>query len=115
LTLKKRYSTSYYIGVCNGDLNKLTIIQLKHPQDLARLRRLALAAQGLLQAQPFGQGLAGARQAINHIGYVQIDSISVVERAHHHILHSRVPNFKPRGGLSTHDRFSLFLALQTGD
>jgi uncharacterized protein len=73
----------------------MTMIELKHPQELARLRRLALAAQGLLQVQPFGQGLAGARQTINHIGYVQIDSISVVERAHHHILHSRVPSFKP--------------------
>ena len=62
---------------------------------MARLRRLALAAQGLLQAQPYGRGLAGARKAINHIGYVQIDTISVVERAHHHVIHSRVPKFKP--------------------
>jgi len=71
------------------------MIEIKHQQELARLRRLALAAQGLLQAQPYGRGLAGARNAINHIGYVQIDTISVVERAHHHIFHSRVPNFKP--------------------
>ncbi len=71
------------------------MIEIKKPQDLARLRRLALASQGLLQAQPFGRGLAGARKAITHIGYVQIDTISVVERAHHHVLHSRVPSFKP--------------------
>ncbi|SDU02029.1 winged helix-turn-helix domain-containing protein [Halopseudomonas salegens] len=61
----------------------------------ARLRRLALAAQGLLQTQPFGRGLAGARKAINHLGYVQVDTISVVERAHHHVFHARVPQFKP--------------------
>ncbi len=73
----------------------MTMIEIKRPQELARLRRLALAAQGLLQAQPYGRGLAGARKAINHIGYVQIDTISVVERAHHHVLHSRVPKFKP--------------------
>ncbi len=71
------------------------MIKIKHPQDLTRLRRLALSAQGLLQAQPYGRGLAGARKAINHLGYVQVDTISVVERAHHHVLHSRVPNFKP--------------------
>lgn len=71
------------------------MIEIKRPQELARLRRLALAAQGLLQAQPYGRGLTGARKAINHIGYVQIDTISVVERAHHHIFHSRVPKFKP--------------------
>lgn len=73
----------------------MTIIEIKHPRDLARLRRIALAAQGLLQAQPYGVGLAGARKAINHIGYVQIDTISVVERAHHHVLHTRVPKLKP--------------------
>ena len=73
----------------------MTMIEIKRPQELARLRRLALAAQGLLQAQPYGRGLAGARKAINHIGYVQIDTISVVERAHHHVFHSRVPKFKP--------------------
>ncbi|MDH3901617.1 MAG: winged helix DNA-binding domain-containing protein [Xanthomonadales bacterium] len=71
------------------------MIEIKRPQELARLRRLALAAQGLLQAQPYGRGLAGARKAIKHIGYVQIDSISVVERAHHHVLRSRVPKFRP--------------------
>jgi len=71
------------------------MIEMKHPQELARLRRLALTAQGLLQAQPYGRGLAGARKAINHIGYVQIDTISVVERAHHHVFQARVPNFEP--------------------
>jgi len=73
----------------------MSIIKLKNPQDIARLRRLALASQGLLQTNPYGTGLAGARKAINHIGYIQIDTISVVERAHHHILYSRVPKFKP--------------------
>ncbi|KJS09439.1 MAG: hypothetical protein VR73_02335 [Gammaproteobacteria bacterium BRH_c0] len=73
----------------------MTLFVIKHPQDLARLRRLALAAQGLLQNQPYGRNLPGARRAINHLGYVQIDTISVVERAHHHVLYSRVPGFKP--------------------
>lgn len=73
----------------------MTMIEIKRPQELARLRRLALTAQGLLQTQPYGRGLAGARNAIKHIGYVQVDTISVVERAHHHVLHSRVPEFKP--------------------
>ncbi|ASK21841.1 MULTISPECIES: winged helix-turn-helix domain-containing protein [unclassified Halomonas] len=71
------------------------MIEIERPQALARLRRIALAAQGLLQVQPFGRGLAGTRAAINHLGYVQIDTISVVERAHHHVVHSRVPGFKP--------------------
>jgi len=71
------------------------VLKFKQPKDLTRLRRLALSAQGLLQSQPFGSGIAGAGKAIDHLGYIQIDSISVVERAHHHVLHSRVPKFKP--------------------
>ncbi len=71
------------------------MIEITTAKDQARLRRHVLAAQGLLQAQPFGTGLSGARNAIAHLGYVQIDTISVVERAHHHVLHSRVPRFTP--------------------
>lgn len=71
------------------------MIEIRRAKDLARLRRLALASQGLLQTQPFGRGLSGCRKAINHIGYVQVDTISVVERAHHHVLHARVPRFDP--------------------
>lgn len=74
------------------------MIEMNRPQDLLRLRRLALSAQGLVQAQPYGpygRGLAGARNAIGHLGYVQVDTISVVQRAHHHVLNSRVPDFRP--------------------
>ena len=70
------------------------MIKVTSLRDLTYLRRLSLQAQGLLQSQPFGQGVAGACNAINHLGYVQIDTLSVVERAHHHVLHSRVPKFK---------------------
>jgi uncharacterized protein len=73
----------------------MAMIEIKGPQDRARLRRLALAAQGLLQVQPYERGVVGACKAISHLGYVQIDSISVVERAHHHVLYARVPEFKP--------------------
>jgi len=38
---------------------------------------------------------AGLR-AVKRLGYVQIDTISVVERAHHHTLWSRVPNYQTR-------------------
>lgn len=70
------------------------VIEIKS-RDVARIRRIALAAQGLSRDAPFGRGISGARKAIAHIGYVQIDTISVVERAHHHVLQSRVPNYRP--------------------
>ena len=71
------------------------MIEITRPQQFTRLRRIALNAQGLLKTRPYGNGLEGARKAIEHIGYVQIDTISVVERAHHHTLYSRVPTFLP--------------------
>lgn len=70
-------------------------IEIASRRDEAKIRRLALRAQGLLSVRPFGSGLAGAKESIRHLGYVQIDTISVVERAHHHVIRSRVPNFTP--------------------
>lgn len=61
----------------------------------SRLRRLALHAQGLGASQPFGTGKTGTLRAIAHLGYVQIDTLSVVERAHHHVLWNRVPGYDP--------------------
>jgi uncharacterized protein YcaQ len=59
------------------------------------LRRLALARQGLTRPAAFGRGRPGAHRALEHLGYVQIDTISVVARAHNHTLWARVPNFRP--------------------
>lgn len=68
-------------------------IKLSKKVDLARLRKIALDRQGLLRDAAFGKGKRAALRAIEHIGYVQIDTISVVERAHNHVWRSRVPNF----------------------
>jgi uncharacterized protein YcaQ len=65
-----------------------------HTVEPKRLRRMALDAQGLLRNAPFGRGRSGAQKAIEHLGYIQIDTISVVERAHHHTLWARVPNYR---------------------
>lgn len=69
------------------------MVEIKSFKDFSRIRRMALSSQGLLKTDTFGRGLSGAFNAISHLGYVQIDTISVVERAHHHVLHSRVSNF----------------------
>ena len=61
---------------------------------LSLLKGLALSRQGLEKNNTFGEGLSGTLNAIEHLGYVQIDTISVVERAHHHVLWSRVPDYQ---------------------
>ncbi|WP_395375755.1 winged helix-turn-helix domain-containing protein [Marinicella sp. W31] len=60
----------------------------------SQFRQLALSKQGLLSHE-FGTGLSGTLNAIEHLGYVQIDTLSVVERAHHHVLWNRVPGYSP--------------------
>lgn len=59
-----------------------------------QIRALWLKSQGLHEPKPFGSGPKATVKAIKHLGYVQIDTISVIERCHHHILYSRIPDYK---------------------
>ena len=63
------------------------------PTDAA-LRRVALRHQGLAGKRRLGSGLAGVEKTLNQLGYVQIDTISVVARAHHHTLFTRVARYE---------------------
>jgi len=62
-------------------------------------RRLWLQAQRLDSREPFGAGAQATKAAVEHLGYVQIDTINVIERCHHHILFSRIPAYE-RGHLA---------------
>ncbi len=64
------------------------------PLSLAQARRLWLRAQRLDETAPFGTGPEATRAAVEHLGYVQIDTIHVIERSHHHILWSRIPDYR---------------------
>ena len=57
-------------------------------------RRVWLRAQRLDETAPFGFGPQATRLAIEHLGYVQIDTINVIERCHHHILWNRIPEYR---------------------
>jgi uncharacterized protein len=46
------------------------------------------------QPAPFGAGPEAVRAAVEHLGYVQIDTINVIERSHHHILYTRIPGYR---------------------
>ena len=59
-------------------------------------RRLVLHAQLLDGKTRIMKGKAGVVQAVGHLGYVQIDTIAVIERAHHHTLWTRVPGYEPK-------------------
>jgi uncharacterized protein len=57
-------------------------------------RRIWLAAQRLDVPAPFGAGPQAVADAVAHLGYVQIDTINVIERCHHHILWNRIPDYR---------------------
>jgi uncharacterized protein len=57
-------------------------------------RRIWLRAQRLDTPAPFGAGPQATAAAVEHLGYVQIDTINVIERSHHHVLWSRIPEYQ---------------------
>jgi uncharacterized protein YcaQ len=57
-------------------------------------RRIWLRAQRLDSAEPFGAGPEATPAAVAHLGYLQIDTIHVIERSHHHILFTRIPSYR---------------------
>lgn len=57
-------------------------------------RRIWLHAQRLDSYEPFGVGPSATPAAVAHLGYVQIDTIHVIERCHHHILFTRIPSYR---------------------
>lgn len=65
-----------------------------HPLTKAQARQIWLRAQRLDTRAPFGDGPQATAAAVEHLGYVQIDTINVIERCHHHILWNRIPDYR---------------------
>ena len=66
------------------------------PLDLSArdARLLLLHLQGLGRATPGRPGPAALQQLIDQLGFIQLDSIAAVERAHHLTLRSRMPGYR---------------------
>ena len=64
------------------------------PMTKAAARAIWLRAQRLDSEAPFGAGPPATAAAVDHLGYVQIDTIHVIERCHHHILWNRIPAYR---------------------
>jgi uncharacterized protein YcaQ len=64
------------------------------PLTKAEARHIWLRAQRLDASAPFGDGPQATATAVEHLGYVQIDTINVIERCHHHILWTRIPAYR---------------------
>ncbi|MBN48793.1 MAG: hypothetical protein CMN85_04575 [Spongiibacteraceae bacterium] len=62
---------------------------------LTQARKLVLLSQRLPPVKPPGSAISATLSAIEHLGYIQIDTISAVQRAHHHTLWNRNPRYAP--------------------
>ncbi|WP_394149158.1 winged helix-turn-helix domain-containing protein [Vibrio maritimus] len=62
---------------------------------LAQAQKIALLSQGLPAQKLTGTAYQKSVQSMQTLGYVQIDTISVVQRAHHHTLWSRNHSYAP--------------------
>jgi len=62
----------------------------------AQARKIILHAAGLATIGQFGTGMEAVYQLIDQLGFVQLDTNYVVERAHHHVMAARVPDYEPQ-------------------
>lgn len=57
---------------------------------------ILLHAQGFSKPDAMGKGLNGALNTVQHLGYVQLDTLAVVARAHHHTLWVRNSSYNEK-------------------
>lgn len=57
-------------------------------------RKIILEAAGLARKAQFGTGIEAVYRLIDHLGFVQLDTNYVVERAHHHVMAARIPGYQ---------------------
>ncbi|MFT4665998.1 MAG: hypothetical protein ACI8YQ_000207 [Polaribacter sp.] len=67
----------------------------KNPTLSLKQARSFIVSNQLLSGKENYSGEKGTRKVVEHLGYIQIDTISVIARAHHHVLSTRVSDYVP--------------------
>ena len=82
----------------------------------SQARKIILHAAGLTKRAQFGKGKEAVYKVVDHLGFVQLDTIYVVERAHHHAIAARVPGYKTEwlDELQAEGRIYEFLTREAG-
>jgi len=60
---------------------------------ISQARKLVLLSQRVPPLKQAGSALDATLSTIEHLGYIQIDTISAIQRAHHHTLWNRNPQY----------------------
>lgn len=86
------------MGAINQDgrnFSYFAFMMKQHILSSSQAKKIILHAAGLAQPGQFGKGIEAVYKLIDHFGFIQIDTNYVVERAHHHAIASRIPDYKP--------------------
>jgi uncharacterized protein YcaQ len=75
---------------------------------ISEARALILNAAGLSKQGQFGRGKEAVYKFIDHLGFVQLDTNYVVERAHHHSIAARVPGYERKWLKELQDEARIF-------
>ena len=74
-------------------MNKIS--RISESLSISEARKLVLQSQRVPPKKQEGSSLDATLSTIEHLGYIQIDTISVIQRAHHHTLWNRNPQYRP--------------------
>ncbi|WP_316795286.1 hypothetical protein [Pedobacter agri] len=66
----------------------------QHILSKSEARKIILHAAGRSRPAQFGYGIEAVYQLIDQLGFVQLDTNYVVERAHHQVMFARVPDYE---------------------
>jgi len=82
----------------------------------SQARKIILHAAGLARRAQLGKGREAVYKLIDHLGFIQIDTNYIVERAHHHAIASRIPDYQPEwlNELQADERIFEFLTYASG-
>jgi uncharacterized protein YcaQ len=76
-----------------GTVQISTMTKMAISISIQQARKLVLLSQRVPPAKQRDSALASTLSAIEHLGYIQIDTISAIQRAHHHTLWNRNPRY----------------------
>ena len=84
---------NHYFGQERDPDKKEDMTRSTESLSISQARKLVLLSQRVPPNKQAGSPLDATLSAIEHLGYIQIDTISVIQRAHHHTLWNRNPQY----------------------
>ncbi|WP_372756194.1 DNA glycosylase AlkZ-like family protein, partial [Labilibaculum sp.] len=70
--------------------------EIRESLSIEEARKLVVLSQRVSINKQSASPITTTLSTIEHLGYIQIDTISVIQRAHHHSLWNRNPHYQPK-------------------